>query len=173
VSFFESSRWDCLQSAGNPQCKSSRIRKDNGRYVGPVHRVALPNNRIIDQGCGELCNLIQIVSCVLPRVLPDEQRPAWRNHESGRMPFDKMPLKVSEVLQNELPRRRLSKATWSTTAAGLVLEVKRNRFVREVPDSFAYRSILFRVWEGDHAAAAGRFIEWMGPAISLVIRRCG
>jgi hypothetical protein len=88
--------------------------------------------------------------------------------ESAQMPFDEMPLKVSEVLQNELPERRLSKPTWSTTAAGLVVEVKRNRFVKEVRDSFAHRSIFFRVWEGDRAAAAGRFIEWMGPAISLV-----
>lgn len=91
-----------------------------------------------------------------------------KRFESARMPIDEMPLRVSEVLQNELPGRRLSKPTWSTTAAGLVVEVKRNRFVREAPDSFAYRSILFRVWESDQAAATGRFVEWMGPAISLV-----
>lgn len=84
------------------------------------------------------------------------------------MPLDEKPLEVREVIQRELRGERLPKPTWTATAAGLVVEVKRNRFAREVPESFGYRSIYFRVWEDDRAAATGRFVEWIGPAISLI-----
>src|SRR5262245_10243435 len=78
------------------------------------------------------------------------------------------PLRVIDVVASELFRKLPGKATWSATRDGLRLDVQRNRYYRDEPDGFGYRSVTFRIGTDHKALASGSFVEWNAPGLGFL-----
>jgi hypothetical protein len=78
------------------------------------------------------------------------------------------PVPLAAVLESELHGGRPLKPIWLATRADFHVDVWRNRYYRDDPEGYGYRSVRFRIGADDIAAAAGQFVEWSAPGFGYL-----